>query len=256
MRKALNYKLLENGIDSIKHGVEHFIEGDKDPWNFKYAVLHVFQGIELILKEKLFRVNPLLIYANIDQRINDSSRTITFDKLIARLENLGVKLSKTHLETCKEIQVVRNRIEHRDVSFNVDEVQSLIGESIKFLIDFLKSELNDNLQNRVEEQKYKILVKMIDYYEERLRIAQREIEEYLNRLDPKDASLYEKVSCPECFNETVLLPPGRLGTVRCYYCGEEFYAEECARCGTIVLIEHESEDVVFCENCEKWFQEG
>ncbi|GAI94411.1 unnamed protein product [marine sediment metagenome] len=222
MKKTQKYRLFENGIDSIAHGIEHFLIGEKDNKNFKFAILHIFHGIEMILKEKLFKINPILIYSNIDQKINESSHTIGFSNLVIRLENVGIKFSKEEIETINGIQRIRNQIEHKDMLFGIDDVKFKIGKSIKFLINFMRDELNIDLQNYINKDNYKILVTMIDFYDEQVKIVEKEIEEYLKTFDPKDRQSIDIFFCPYCNNRTVIIEPDEKGFVTCHFCKEDF----------------------------------
>ncbi len=244
--------LLENGIDSIEHGAAHFLQGELDEKNYKFAILHIFHGIELILKEKLARINPALIYANIDARITNQSNTINFSKLETRLTNVGVVFSKDWSKTLTSIQKQRNKIEHKDVRLNLRNTEFLLGSSIKFLIDFMKKELGEELDEHLGIDEYKTLVDAIEYYEESLRIALKKVEEK-RPSDPKDQLDFEVLTCPLCIEETVVNEPDDEGLVTCFHCEEEFYIYACARCGNpIFAINPEDIGVnIFCENCHQ-----
>ncbi len=51
--------LLENAVDSLKVGLEYFLEGAKES-SGKHTILTIFHSIELLLKEALYRFNPFL----------------------------------------------------------------------------------------------------------------------------------------------------------------------------------------------------
>jgi hypothetical protein len=65
--------IYENAIDSLGIGMEFFLKEDGYS-SRKHAVLTVFHAIELLLKVRLARTNPILIYKNIDAK-NPSSST-------------------------------------------------------------------------------------------------------------------------------------------------------------------------------------
>ena|SRR6266700_654577 len=77
----------------------------------KHAILTVFHAIELFFKEHLFQINPVLIYKNIDSGITDDSATIAIREILARFENIGVKLPDERITVITKIQKIRNRIE-------------------------------------------------------------------------------------------------------------------------------------------------
>ena len=61
----LTLDLLNNGIDFICAGVEYFLHDEPDPRSHKYAVLYLFSGLLLLLKERLRREHPSLIFKEI-----------------------------------------------------------------------------------------------------------------------------------------------------------------------------------------------
>lgn len=256
--KILQYKLLENGIDSISHGIDHYIDGNvdlsksKEARNFKYAILHIFQGIELILKEKLYCINRILIYSNIDTEINDSSYTVSFGKLGIRLQNAGTIFPIKWLNTLKEIQKVRNIIQHKEFSLDLGRIKTIIGESIEFLINFMRKELNIELKDNLESEKYELLIEMIGFYEERLKMAKEKVQEHFKGLSPKEAMMIEVLHCPECNHQTVVVARHGQDSSICYFCKENIEIYTCDRCGVKVLNASPTKLHRFlslCDNC-------
>lgn len=60
----IKFTLLENAIDSISYGIEQLEKAvsNDDPRGYKYALLFLFQGTELLLKENLVEINPIIIF--------------------------------------------------------------------------------------------------------------------------------------------------------------------------------------------------
>ena len=65
-----------------------------------------------LLKELLYRTNPILIYKNIDTKITDEALTVGIKDILARLDNIGLGLPKEQRSVIDKIQQRRNRIEH------------------------------------------------------------------------------------------------------------------------------------------------
>ena len=59
--EALEYTLLENGLDFISSALKH-LKNQPTKRELKYAVLHLSAGIELILKERLKREHWSLVF--------------------------------------------------------------------------------------------------------------------------------------------------------------------------------------------------
>jgi HEPN domain-containing protein len=62
-------------------------QDEKYPNARKYTILAVYQAVELFLKDALYRINPVLIYSDIDKRVHADSRTVGFKEAAQRLEN-------------------------------------------------------------------------------------------------------------------------------------------------------------------------
>jgi uncharacterized membrane protein len=123
-----------NAIDSLKIGMKFFIDQENETSN-KHAILSIFHSIELLLKEYLYRINPILIYTNIDKIITSNSQTIGFEKMINRVQNFKADLPKEQLKILKEIQIRRNTIEHHQYTKEENDTY-ILGESLKFIIYF------------------------------------------------------------------------------------------------------------------------
>ncbi len=65
--KPVKYELFENGLDFILSGLEHLSTKPLNKRAYKFGVLHLAAGIELILKERLRREHWSLLFENVDK---------------------------------------------------------------------------------------------------------------------------------------------------------------------------------------------
>lgn len=72
----MNITLVENALDFILSAVE-WAKGD-DVRSLKYAILHLSDGVELILKEKLRRDHWSLLFADVDKANENALKTGDF----------------------------------------------------------------------------------------------------------------------------------------------------------------------------------
>lgn len=249
MKQKVRYSLAENGIDSITHGIDHFLQGEKDTKNYKYAILHIFHGVEMILKEKLLRINPILIYSNIDKEIKEDHHTVGFERLYIRLKNTGIELGESDCKIIQRIQKIRNQIEHKETVIEIEDAKFIIGRSIEFLIKFMRKELKMELKKTIDTDRYKILVNMIDFYDEKVKIVEGEINHDIAGIDPKERSSVDVVFCPLCDERTVIVKECE-NEVTCHFCGESFLVYYCDRCSIPILLQSETETPIFCDVCK------
>jgi flagellin-specific chaperone FliS len=157
MMNVVSFNLLENGVDSIIEGMNYFISDSKTSRKYKFALLLVAHGVELILKERLARINDILIYANIDKldRLDrndtESLPTVSLLDAIERLKHAKVAIDPKWVMVCRRMQKKRNEIQHLRVSLDIDEAKNIVGETIDFLIPFMRDELGKDLEQLVSD---------------------------------------------------------------------------------------------------------
>jgi hypothetical protein len=59
--KRVEYALLENGLDFVLSALEH-VGSKPDRRQLKYAVLHLYAGVALVLKERLRQEDWRLLF--------------------------------------------------------------------------------------------------------------------------------------------------------------------------------------------------
>lgn|GEM_PF-1275173 len=257
----LEYNIFENAIDSIKHGIEHFLDAHmykkQEGRNYKYALLLAIQGVELFLKERLLRINPVLIYANIDRPITEDSTTVNFKALPQRLMNAGISLTKEWLAAIEEGRKIRNRIEHKDVSFSLKETRWLLGRTFRFLIQFAREELGTELKEHLTDSEYEQLIRQSGFFEEIYAHAESKAEEVATELEATGTEV-EIWHCPECEAKTIVMGfetgTTSLYTDVCPMCKFKVYLAQCTQCGRITITTEEPGTYYFCSGyCEYQF---
>ena len=128
--------LLENSYDYISESLMYYKEycyfethdPDRDDvvlkrkWKTTFVLLT--QGIELLVKEALSRINSQLVFENIDIKNNDNSKTISFAKAFDRLLYLDdSKLKNIDIDFIKKCINVRNSCIHYKIKMNSIEIK-------------------------------------------------------------------------------------------------------------------------------------
>ena len=84
-----------------------------DARRLKQAILGVSHGVELLLKERLRRVHPALVWENVDKYPNLSARTVGVGGALSRLANIGgVTFSTSDVALIRSLRDTRNAVEH------------------------------------------------------------------------------------------------------------------------------------------------
>jgi hypothetical protein len=147
----IQFDLLDNAVDSIEHAVESLAWKDtaSNERRLKQAILGVAQGVELLLKERLRRVHPSLIWEDVDKYPSLDARTVGADKALSRLRLIGgVELTKEDELLVKALRRTRNAIEHFEWHTSISEAKSIIGPALSFAIDFARVHLDRDLAYR------------------------------------------------------------------------------------------------------------
>jgi hypothetical protein len=237
--------IFDNAIDSLRMGIGYYLHGEFET-AYKHSILYIFHSIELLLKEKLYRVNPILIYKNIDKPITDDSITVSLKEILPRFRNLSISLDEVHKNILNDLQRRRNKIEHH--KFEKDDSHFyVIGKSLKFLYYFLPEHLNTNLEDHLDNDVFPKVRDIILQYNEKLAEAEEEIKK---RTTPKSKDDLCNPTCsgdcPICGNHSVVI-----GTERgdfCFFCHTKVSMKECDFCGAYFGSESINE-LGMCEYC-------
>ncbi|WP_191567591.1 hypothetical protein [Metabacillus idriensis] len=136
--------LWENAYDSIEHGLEHLeaaIKND-DAYEYKRVVLDFCHAAELLLKEILFRIDPIYAFDKNDlfKKCIDplhptieelySCRSLEVQPLCNAVEKYAPELKKQHNANLKvfsgEGSRLRNKIQHFCYNSTVSEVRGIL----------------------------------------------------------------------------------------------------------------------------------
>lgn len=140
----IEFDLLTNGIDSIETAISLLAWEDErdDARRLKQAVLAVAHGVELLLKERLRRVHPVLIWENVDKFPSLRARTVTVDSALNRLIKIGgLTISNEDCALIQSLRDTRNAIEHYSWSTTKSEAEMIVGQALGLALHFAKDEL-------------------------------------------------------------------------------------------------------------------
>lgn len=165
----IELSLQENSLDFLHESLEQYIIADENgvhhPYRsdcnkkkkWKFAFINLVQATELLLKEIISNVSPILLKPNIDNLINDN-KTINFTQCISRINSFSnVTLSsedEKHLLRCTKL---RNQFTHFNVEITSEEAKikysSLFALYKRLYEEFSKKSLSfqDINSNAIEE---------------------------------------------------------------------------------------------------------
>jgi len=123
--------LLRSAFEVLEHGLYHYLRSGT-PKDMKFALLHVDQAIELLLKERV-RLGGHSIYKT-------PKETITIHGAYDILEN-KLKCSIPEKPDLELLHEERNNIQHKYANPSADDAAFHIEKAMKFIQRFTKDEL-------------------------------------------------------------------------------------------------------------------
>ena len=258
--KVLKLNLFENGVDFIRSAIEdYFLKDTAKPAAFKYAVLHMYAGVLLLLKERIRREAPLLVFTA-------NKKTLNFSEIQSTLPFVSVTLKASDLNMLKRFQEQRNVLEHYECNLDLETTKALLGQLAAFTYFFFRDQLSEDLEDHLEASTALRLRDLKGIYERRTSEHRRAWRQRATRyfsltneevetirrsaeaFDPRDEPYpHEFIECPECSDDSVVMLESDVGLCTNVECKTVFSAEECLRCDSPVF--HGS---VFCDACQAY----
>lgn len=284
----MKLNLLENALDFITKGIDELFDDEhhftpvkpteRSVRNYKYGVIHLFGGFLLLLKERLARHIPELIYEGSIRKVkeqvkngNRNPKTVDLDVALERLE-IGPKVTfpAEELKCIRRMQDLRNAFEHYEVSINPYQVWSETTRFLKIIDQFLVNQLEIHLEERPETEGLHSKIRQIEQVWQ--RIQEKRVREWHTTMKGLLQSFKENsdtvvqdleighiaskgtepifMFCPECFNESLICYGDYEGI--CTNCKTYFHITTCERCG-VQIIQDElevSDEIIWCDNCQ------
>jgi hypothetical protein len=113
--QTIRFKLLANAEDSLRQAVNILAWRDieNEHARLKHGITNMAHAAELLLKERLRRSNPALIWSTPSKYPDFDARTVTTKAAIDRLKTIGVTFSGEDEDRLLSLRLTRNAIEHR-----------------------------------------------------------------------------------------------------------------------------------------------
>jgi HEPN domain-containing protein len=206
-----------------------------------FAIVHAVTAAELVLKERLARINPSLIFKNIDVRSFRGEQTISLSKLPQRLVNLGVQVDPKELELIAKFAEWRNQIVHHMPSFDEESADRQLPLLLDFLAVFLRRELHTLLEDFLPQSLYKTASALLQEWERVIQKARAQAQVEGNVLSE---------ACPDCGTVGVLCFREEK-RVYCHLCSSQHYRyDRCTQCGRQTVSRFSSFDAGnYCDSC-------
>ena len=224
MEKNIKLTLLDNGIDYIYAAVKPMLKKSsqsKDSW--KYSVLHLYSGIQLLLKERLKQEHWSLIFqkieeANLEKLESGDFVSVYHDVLIKRLKNI-IPSFNFNDEPVKKLQSLRNKIEHFEVNVSLSECQYTVALALDEIIKFWKTDLkiNSTVKQQQKFQRIKSIATEFKVY------RKQRLDKFKGEIDGIETSENGlRVLCPDCSSLSFVVFKNDVKECQCFVCDEKY----------------------------------
>lgn len=212
-----------------------------DAGKHSFAIVHAVTAAELVLKERLRRLHPTLMFEKIDVQYPQRGHTVGLARLPKRLVNLGVEIDQDENSHIKRFADWRNQIVHHLPEYDKNVAEKQLPQLLDFIASFLRRELETQLSEILPVALYATAEKLLGEWQPILAEARR-------RAD--NSGTVVAAACPRC-GVTGVLSTQDEDIVNCELCGTQgFKHERCQQCGrdTVVAVTSSLEDH-YCDDC-------
>ena len=285
--EQLRIALLDNALDSLLSAAEA-VHRDEGPRSLKEAVLHLANGVELVIKARIAQEHWSLIFSNIDQAsygkiVSGDFVSVGYGKAIERLEGIVditvERQSKHHLQ---DLRKHRNLLTHFTGELDAAQTKSLLAKGMAFCVLFCEQQnmttpaaeskigdihvnlaglqefVNDRMESIFTTAQYTLIWECPKCWQEALTIDGGVVQcQFCRRdADPHELATFNSEGdiedCPECDTEQTfafVLLNNEKGMWVCFSCGEHGeHYDRCLRCDQPEDF-RDSDGVNICDRC-------
>lgn len=137
--------MLKFAFETFQHGLEHYLE--QSPLSRKFALIHLDQAVELLLKEKIVQLNKSIYKGD--------NTTLNMRECFNSLENAKVDLSER--PRLEDLHDLRNAVQHKGLTPDPESTDYYVEVAYGFAKRFLPAELRVPFEEVVEAKHRRLM---------------------------------------------------------------------------------------------------
>lgn len=258
------------GLNLLDNGLDYMVEGLKPAtrmWGnnevesvWKYSVLNVFSGIELILKHRLKQEHWSLIFEDVSNanelRLEQGDFiSVNHCNVIKRLNGIcNIRINDTPID---ELRKLRNKFEHFEVKVEVKECKQVIASAIRELIIFWNENIAQN-STKEQNQKFNWIKSMAFEFDTYAHNMLQKNEKKIEGIVKSNSGIL--VHCQSCSNLSFIIYTAECRMYECVVCEDTMTKEsfmttireselEMSR-GESLFASHYNDYDHHCSNCK------
>src|SRR3984957_16477140 len=207
----MKLELIDNCFDFLRSASE--LAKSTEQRSLKYAILHLYAGAELLLKERLRREHWSLIFSDVDKATEESLesgdfKSADFQSICKRLKDIAdVTFDGQQQRELDSLRKLRNRLQHFHAELEGSDARSQCAKVMSLCVEFISAEMSDVNSSHAEE--LRDLHDNLMYFTEYVRHRTLEIQDRLKQA-------VSVVGCSRCDQTALMLGKG---DPVCAFCG-------------------------------------
>ena len=229
--------MLDNGLDYIYEAIhpiqpiffnspssrhDIFLSHNDSRHLWKYSILHLYSGIQLLLKEKLKQEHWSLIFQDIssasqEKLSNGNFVSVYHYELIKRLRSIA-KVTIND-EPINNLRDYRNRFEHFQVDISINDYEKIVAPAFEEIIHFW----NNNLKEKVtpdQQRKFDIIKSITTGFEFYRNQKLNNFKNAIRGIIESQAGII--VFCPTCGAKSFAIFKDDEKKCKCFVCEKKY----------------------------------
>jgi hypothetical protein len=159
----LMLSLEQNAYGFLNQSLRHYRKTPRNVQEWPFALLHIVQSLELLLKRVLETINPILIYKDIDEP-SPQKHSVSLEQALARLENLKVPIEDKERQVIRRAALKRNQVVHYSIELNRFEWKKLYAQLFEFLHFFHHKHLKTDLHSHITRENWRVEAQLMSFF--------------------------------------------------------------------------------------------
>jgi hypothetical protein len=156
----LKLSLQENAYSFLNQSLQNYRKTARRIHEWPFALLHITQCLELLLKQLLKESHPVLIFEDVDK----PKRTVSLEQALARLEAIGVAFEEKEKRNIRRAAEYRNLAVHFEVEIKKFEWKNVYAQLFEFVHFFHHKHLKSEIHHHIDKQNWSVEAGLMHYF--------------------------------------------------------------------------------------------
>lgn len=158
----LKLSLIENAYGFLNQSLRHYKKTGRNVHQWPFALLHLTQSVELMLKHRLSLIHRLLIFENVDE----PQYTVSLDQALRRLQAAGLVINEKEKLNIRRAIKYRNLVVHYEFELNKFQWKNMYAQLFEFVHFFHHEHLKGELHARIARDNFATEARLMTFFRE------------------------------------------------------------------------------------------